>query len=235
MANPADAVARPEVPALLARLARRLAVVAIVSGRPVAFLDAALGQAATGLFRFGLYGLERRPPAGSGDGPTTAVLPGAERYRAAVAAARQAVGVLPPGAELEDKGLTFVLHWRRAPDAGTALRARARALAAAHGLEAHLGKMSVEITPPGESDKGSVVRALAATLTTACFLGDDVGDLAAFRALGELAAVGVSVARVAVAGTEAPAELLAAADCIVEGPAGASALLAAVAARLDAL
>jgi trehalose 6-phosphate phosphatase len=63
----------------------------------------------------------------------------------------------------------------------------------------------------------------------ACF-GDDVGDLPAFAALGELGQAGVSVARVAVVHGETPPEVSAAADLTVEGQEGALALLALLAA-----
>ena len=59
----------------------------------------------------------------------------------------------------------------------------------------------------------------------ACYLGDDTGDLAAFRALDQLAARGIGTARIAVRGDEAPAELLHAADVTVDAPEGTAALL----------
>lgn len=227
--DPAAARARPGVPALLGELAGHLGLVAVVSGRPVSFLDDALGPHAGALARFGLYGLERRLPGAGGGTHASA---DAERWRPAVDAALAGVGTLPAGARLERKGLSFVLHWREAPDAAGALAAHGRALAARHGLEARPGKMSLELLPPGESDKGSVVRELVAPFAAACFLGDDRGDLAAFAALAELARRGLRIARVAVDSAEAPAELLAGADCIVEGPAGVEALLSALAERL---
>ena len=57
-----------------------------------------------------------------------------------------------------------------------------------------------------------------------CF-GDDLGDLPAFAAAGELAAAGAIVARVAVAGGDSPPEVAAAADVVVPGPGEAVALL----------
>lgn len=222
--DPATAVPRPEAPALLARLARRLALVAVVSGRPVAFLERALGPASASLALAGLYGLERR----GANEPTGAVTSAS----AALAAALADVGPLPSGAELEQKGATFVLHWRRAPEAAAELSRRADELARRHGLEVRPGKMAVELVPKGAADKGVVVASLGAPLGTVAFLGDDRGDLAAFAALDELARTGHRVARIAVVGPEAPPELIAAADCVVEGPAGAADLLEALAARL---
>ena len=62
-------------------------------------------------------------------------------------------------------------------------------------------------------------------LRAACYLGDDLGDLAAFAALDQLAARGIAAARIAVRSDEAPAELLQAADMILDAPEGAAELL----------
>ena len=72
---------------------------------------------------------------------------------------------------------------------------------------------------------------LAAGCSAACFLGDDIGDLPAFAALGRLAAAdGLATVGVAVQDAETAPEVAAAADLIVEGPAGAMAVLAWLAA-----
>jgi trehalose 6-phosphate phosphatase len=65
----------------------------------------------------------------------------------------------------------------------------------------------------------------AAPLRSICYLGDDLGDLAAFRALDQLATRGISTARIAVRSDEAPAELLQAADVIIDAPEGTAGLL----------
>ena len=85
--------------------------------------------------------------------------------------------------------------------------------------------MSVELQPPVAADKGKFVRSLAAHLRSVCYMGDDVGDLTAFCALDDLAALGVTTVRVAVRSDESPATLLRAADVIVDSPLGAVALL----------
>jgi trehalose 6-phosphate phosphatase len=71
-----------------------------------------------------------------------------------------------------------------------------------------------------EFSKADVVRHLANEhdLRAAAFLGDDIGDLAAFDALDELAGSEVATVRVGVRSDESPPELLARADEIVEGP-----------------
>jgi trehalose 6-phosphate phosphatase len=66
---------------------------------------------------------------------------------------------------------------------------------------------------------------VASPVGAACYLGDDIGDLAAFHALDQLAARGIGTARIAVRSDEAPAELLHAADLTVDAPQGAATLL----------
>ena len=88
--------------------------------------------------------------------------------------------------------------------------------------------MSVELHPPLDADKGAVVEELSNGMTAACFLGDDRGDLPAFDALDRLAAGGMHTVKIAVASSEAPAELLERADVVVDGVAGSLAVLRAL-------
>jgi trehalose 6-phosphate phosphatase len=84
---------------------------------------------------------------------------------------------------------------------------------------------ALRILPPVHADKGRVIAKWASSLCAACYLGDDLGDVAAFRALDQLAARGMGTARIAVRSDEAPVKLLHAADVTVEAPEGAAALL----------
>ncbi|HVX23046.1 MAG TPA: trehalose-phosphatase [Acidimicrobiales bacterium] len=218
--DPAGAAPLPGVPDLLVALGRRFGLVAVVSGRPVGFLADNLRRPG-GVHLAGLYGMEQIGPDGrsAGAGP-------AEPWRPVVAdVTRRALAEAPPGAEVEPKGLTVTLHWRRRPDAEGWATRFARREGAATGLLAQPGRMSVELRPPVDADKGTVVRRLAAGWAAAACFGDDLGDLPAFRALGDLAATGVAVARVAVVDADSPPEVVAAADVVVDGPAGAEALL----------
>jgi trehalose 6-phosphate phosphatase len=83
--------------------------------------------------------------------------------------------------------------------------------------------MVLEVLPPLDANKGTAVRALLGdrSLTRALFAGDDTTDLDAFEAVEELE-VGV---KVAVGSGEAPPELLAHADLVVDGPTGLVELL----------
>jgi trehalose 6-phosphate phosphatase len=79
--------------------------------------------------------------------------------------------------------------------------------------------MSVEVHPPTDVDKGSVLRSLAQShVGPVLFIGDDVGDLPAFDALDSLAASGTEVFRIFVQSEESDAELLERADLVVDGP-----------------
>jgi len=235
--DPATSVPVAGAVDVLHSLAEHLGVVAVVSGRPVAFLLDRLGRTGPGprVSLFGLYGLER---ASSRTGPGRGDLraePGLGVWRAPVAAAAgEAVALAGPGVRVEDKGLSVTLHWRDAPDRAGETAAVAGELAARHGLVVHRGRMSAELVPPVAVDKGSVVTDLARDLEAACFLGDDLGDLAAFGALDELRASGLGALKIAVASEEAPDELLAAADLVLDGPAAALQLLRALDERVRA-
>jgi trehalose 6-phosphate phosphatase len=224
--DPAAAVPWPGVVERLAALAERYRVVGVVSGRPVAFLA---GHLPGGLALSGLYGLEA---VVSGEPRSH---PEADRWRAVVeAAATGARAAAAPGAGpaagmvVEAKGLSITLHYRTAPAIGPAVERVARDLAAVGGLEVRTAKMSVELHPPIRVDKGTVVEELAAGCDRVLFVGDDVGDLPAFEALGRLAAGGVAAARVVVRTAETAPELVAVADLEVEAGPGVLALLDAL-------
>ncbi len=125
----------------------------------------------------------------------------------------------------EPRGLSITCHYRTNPSLEPQVMALAQEVAAATGLVAHAGRKSAELLPPIHADKGTVIRKWAAPLRSACYLGDDLGDLAAFRALDLLATRGISTARIAVRSDEAPADLLQAADVIIDTPEGTAGLL----------
>jgi trehalose 6-phosphate phosphatase len=216
------AAARPIEGAVevLADLARRYATVAVISGRSVAFLGAWFPPS---LELRGLYGLELVVDGTRHDHPTAGAW--REAIDDVVAAARAAA---PEGVIVESKRLSLTLHYRSRPDLADAVRALAERQAARAGLALRPARMSVELHPPVAIDKGTALRELAAGQATACFIGDDAGDLPAFTALDDLAAEGVAVARIAVKSSEVPAELLERADAVVDGPDGVLELLRAL-------
>ncbi len=218
--DPADARPLPGVPEVLAGLARRYGRVAVVSGRPAAYLLEVLAHP-PGVEVAGMYGMERAGPDGG-----VRVSPEAVAWEPAVAeVTRAAVAEAPAGVGVEDKGFTVTLHWRGFPAGGRWAAAFTAREMARTGLVPQPGRMAVELRPPVAADKGTVVRELAAGYAAAACFGDDLGDLPAFAALAELAATGMAVARVAVVDPESPPEVAAAADVVVDGPARALALL----------
>ena len=120
----------------------------------------------------------------------------------------------------------MTVHWRNNPVAAPWVADAAAEVASRTGLVAHPGRLSVELRPPVTVDKGTVVEELCDGRAAACFLGDDTGDLPAFAALRRLAATrGLAGVAVAAVSAECPDEVPAAADVVVDGPAGALALL----------
>jgi trehalose 6-phosphate phosphatase len=215
-ARPADGA----TDALIA-LAPRLGLVAVMSGRPTEFLTTVLPA---GVTLSGLYGLEVVREGVRTDHPD------AGAWRATVAdAARRAADDGPAGVDVEPKGLSLTLHYRRHPEAADAVAAWARQEAARSGLEVRAAKMSVELHPPIAADKGTALESLAGGFGAVCFVGDDRGDLPAYDALDRMAARGVHALRVAVASDEAPAELLARADLVLDGPPAVVAFLRSLA------
>ncbi len=225
--DPRDARPLPGVPELVAELATAFALVAVISGRPTAFLVDALG-APPGATLAGLYGLERALHG-----------PAHDTWASVIdEVVAEATATAPEGVYVEPKGLTVTLHWRRVPEQEGWVLAFVARQHEARGLMVVQGRHERELRPPLDVDKGTVVRALvaehdaqAAPLQAAAAFGDDVGDLPAFAALGDLAAPHardgspLTVVRVAAVDTESPASVAAAADLTVPGATGAVALL----------
>lgn len=234
--HPGAAAPLPGATELLVALASRFGVVAVVSGRPVAYLEAQLdlalhstsagaepNQRRPGPLLVGLYGLERAEPDGR-----IALDPAAEQWLPTVAdsAARLAASA-PPGVLVEAKGATVAVHWRRAPDAARWAEEAVAEETERNSLRAFPGRMTVELRPPLDVDKGSVVAELAGDSSAACYFGDDLGDLPAFAALADLRRRrGVTTVSIAVVDDETPVEIVEAADVAVRGPGAALELLA---------
>ncbi len=219
--HPDRAVALPEALDLLRLLVDDLALVGIVSGRPVDFLRERIGI--DGLALVGQYGLERLV-----DGRIV-FDPAAEPFVAPVAAALGEARARWPRLVIERKGaIAVALHWRTAPDAAPPID-EVSDLANQHGLALLPGRMVVELRPPLPVDKGTAVESLLGGrgIEAAAFAGDDVGDVAAFDALDSLVATGAvtTAVKVAVRSEESPDALLSRADNVVDGPAGLVAAL----------
>jgi trehalose 6-phosphate phosphatase len=236
---PSAELARAEPAAVeaLARLSGRLALVAAISGRGAD--DAARLVGLPQMIYVGNHGLERHTAAGSRVEPQA--IPYMPVVAAALAAAeREAERTGMRGLIFENKGATASIHYRLAPDPA-AMRVRLIGLLAqlpeAQALHVTEGRMVFELRPPLRIGKGEGVRALIKEygLRGAVFLGDDVTDLDAMRELRQMTkAEGVVGVNIGVAAPEAPADLAAMADILVEGVDGVCALLVTVADRLEA-
>lgn len=212
--DPASAQAVDGAVELLEALARRFARVAVVSGRPRAFLVERVGP---DVDLSGVYGLETRVGGHQQEHEE------AHRWRDVIAevaasGSRADGSGLPPGVLVEPKGLSLTVHYREAPEAEDAVLAWADAVGRSSGLEVRPAKRSVELHPPLAVDKGTSVLALSEGCRTVAYLGDDIGDLPAFAALDQLNASGVRTCKVAVASEELPDALADAADLLLDGP-----------------
>jgi len=193
-----DIAPRPElvvVPdGLLAALRaarRRLGdALAVVSGRPVAQIDALLPDAAYAVA--GEHGgAFRLAPDAELERPDLPCPPDAWGGRAELAVAGH------PGAFVERKTHGFVLHYRGAPGAGDALRDAARRIVGERSdFVVMAARMAWEIKPAA-AHKGEAVRVLMRHAPFAgrlpIFIGDDVTDLAGIAAAGELGGEGLFV------------------------------------------
>lgn len=206
----------------LTALARRGAQVAVITGReaPTAVRLGGL-DAVPGIVVAGLYGMQTWS-GGRLDSPRQP--PQIDALRARLPDVVAAGG--DPDVWIEDKGLSLVVHARKArqPDVALArLNAPVRSLAAELGFEVHPGADVLELRLPG-FDKASALRRLAADRTAVLFLGDDLGDLPAFAEVRRMRAEGVAAYGVGVRSSGVP-ELDGAADVGVPDPAAVVPLL----------
>jgi trehalose 6-phosphate phosphatase len=190
----------------------------IISGRPVAELARLVPLA--GISLVGLHGLEWR------EGEAYERLPEAQPSLEVMRSARGfllASGLFSrPGVRLEDKELILALHFRQAPEDEAEVEALAKETAERYRLALHRGRQVIEVRPPLVFNKGRAVEMMVRrhAFAQAAYLGDDLTDVAAFRALHELEGEGFSGLAVAVVSPESPPELLQECDLEVEGVAG---------------
>ncbi|GAB6898853.1 trehalose-phosphatase [Kineosporia succinea] len=183
--DPSASALLPGAAVTLERLAARLDLVALLSGRPVAFLAERIPL--PGVVLLGSYGLERHH-----DG-STVTGPGVQEWLPRVATARdlltEALGAVP-GIHIEAKSVAVAVHWRNALDREAAALLVDDAVARAAertGLAPEPGKLVQELRPPLPVNKGTALRQLIAEqrLDLVAYAGDDRGDLPAFAAARE--------------------------------------------------
>ncbi len=188
-ARPDQVVVLPEMLAALAALQTRLeGRVAVVSGRPVAELDALL--APLRLPAAGVHGMERR----GADGVLRRLpLPDfdAVRRQAQDLAARHA------GLWVEEKYGALALHYRQAPELQEVCRAALHeAIRYSPELLLMEGKMIIEVKAAGIG-KGTAIRDFLAEAPfaghRAVFAGDDTTDEAGFDYVQGIGGAGIKV------------------------------------------
>jgi len=165
--------------------------VALVSGRRVEDLDRIFGGLVVPAA--GVHGLQRRDAAGRMN-RAVSMAP------AAVDAVREAfrdLGAAGGGLLLEDKGASIAVHYRQAPHLGGAVGEAADALCARFPELVRVnGKMVVELKADG-AHKGDAVRAFLHEPPFAgrrpVYVGDDVTDEDAFKAVNGLGGVSLRV------------------------------------------
>ncbi len=181
--RPEDAVLAPEMREVLRRLADRHPV-AIVSGRDLADVRARVGLEA--LTYAGSHGFDIAGPAG--EHVYEAARAAAPRLAAAAGELERETAALP-GVQVERKRFALAVHFRRGrpADVPAVEAAVDRAVARHAGLRKTGGKMIFELRPDVDWDKGRAVLWLIETLKLGArlpvYLGDDVTDEDAFRAL----------------------------------------------------
>lgn len=175
--DPAAAYPHPEVPVLLDCL-RRDHPLFVVTGRDLAALGRLLPLEVQAL---GLHGAEEGTPGTPGRRPDL------EAHASTLDRLRASVPDLP-GVFIEDKGGgAFAVHYRHADDPeATRAALRAWAETAPEPLEPIWGKAVVELRLRGVTKGTAVLRQVARYPDrTPVYLGDDVTDEDAFRALAE--------------------------------------------------
>lgn len=163
---------------------------ALVSGRPIAFLDQKLDP-----YRFdiaGLHGAQIRlgdAVQSQSDQPPQMN----EALRDLVRFANSHVGII-----VEDKRISVALHWRLAPHLHDEALELMRQVAARLGPAVRLqeGKAVAEIVPAGAS-KGNAIAWLMSTPLyagrRAVFIGDDITDEAGFEAVNAIGGLSIRI------------------------------------------
>ncbi|MDX6534938.1 MAG: trehalose 6-phosphate phosphatase [Gaiellales bacterium] len=204
----------------LERLAGKYALVACVTGRRAA--EARRMIPVEGVEISGNHGLEEM------HGDEVSVVTQAARYIGPMHEALLLVendGLLPGmGCWIEDKGVTFTVHFRGSPRPDHALRyleAQIVPKLDRAGLSWRFGRMVLEVRPPVPIDKGSAIKRLRGRrhIDQLLYVGDDRTDLDAFRE---------ATIRIAVRSAEGPQELIDAADGCVDSPQHVVELLASL-------
>jgi trehalose 6-phosphate phosphatase len=208
---------------LLAALAARVRQLVLISGRDTGQL---LDRVPLDSIRLiGNHGLEERVMGQS------RLTPAAAEFATRLALAGEAIAALPesrlPGVRIEAKRAAVSVHFREAreEELGPRLETALRPLAQRQGLRLHSGRFIWELRPAVEVSKGSVVRELAQNGggRALVYVGDDVTDADAFKALREVNQT--RTLSVGVLSSEVPLATFKDCDLLVDGVDGVKAFL----------
>ncbi|HEB1301122.1 TPA: trehalose-phosphatase [Escherichia albertii] len=163
---------------------------ALISGRSMVELDALVNP-----YRFplaGVHGAERRDI----NGKTHIVHLPKAMARDICVQLHMAIAQFP-GAELEEKGMAFALHYRQVPQYEDALLTLARHITQTWPqMVLQQGKCVVEIKPGGTSKGGAIVAFMQETPFIGrkpVFLGDDLTDESGFAVVNRLGGISVKI------------------------------------------
>jgi trehalose 6-phosphate phosphatase len=215
--TPQEARVSPSCRRYLNVLSRQLALVAAVSGRPVSQVRDMVGI--SGLVYIGNHGLEH------GAGNHTELPHRAGDYLKRVKSITKELAPLRsiPGVSIENKGVTLTIHYRLSSQPQAVEREilnSVKALAQAKDFRVIRGKMAINLLPPAEVNKGTATLDLIREygLQGGLYLGDDLTDIDAFRAMHTAAHnLNFQGFAIGVTSPETPEKLIVAADFTLNG------------------
>lgn len=241
--DPEIAVIHADAPGVLVDLSKQVCAIAVLTGRPARQVLAlgglddvgdAIGESGRELVILGQYGNERwtsnarrvispKPPTGLAS--LISDLP------------RLLRGADAADAWVEEKGLAVAVHTRRTADPRGAFDRLLPVIteaARARNLTIEPGRLVIEVRAAG-MDKGVALRQLVEQYDARAvvFVGDDLGDVPAFEAVGELRDKGMPGLLVC-SGSDEESTLRDLADVEVAGPDGVMEFLRALTADLRA-
>ncbi len=214
---PDDAVIHPKIVEPLTRLARKLALTAVMSGRAAADVRKRVGI--DGVVYIGNHGAERIVDGAMSVAPEAAC--GGNRMQELLDALKAVVD--EPGMVWEDKRFSASVHYRMAADEARLAERLTMALDTlpqAAGLDVFQGNKLIEIRRRDGVNKGDALDKAIRDwdLSTVIFLGDDTTDADALRVLRHRRAAGaVCGLGVAVIQPGTPASVLDNADYRLDG------------------
>jgi trehalose 6-phosphate phosphatase len=226
VSRPDEAEVSEYARASLRRLSEMLDLIGVVTARQESTAREMVGIG-DGVVYVGNYALPPGAAREMREGPLNAAL---EAVRPLLAAF--------PGAEIEEKGISFAVHYRNcaAPDSGERLLAELAPVAQTASARLVQGKQVIEIVPVTLPDKREAVLQLLQQYGCrgVIALGDDLSDVVVFQEIARRRTEdGLPGLTIAVLDAETPQQVIEAADETVDGVSGVEALLASLAESLE--